>query len=225
MTGEAVRVLIVDDHPLVQTGLKALIDGQPDLHVIDAVGTGEVAVDVAMRMAPDVILMDLQLPGIDGIAATRLIRDAGGEAAIVVLTSFADEDRIIKAFEAGADGYLLKDSEPEEILSGVRAAALGHSPIAPLAARTLVSGRWRGGSVAEIAVMPTDTRVVPDTARLTDRELEVLRLVRAGHANKQVARRLEISEATVKAHLTSIFQRLGVRDRTQAALWAHDHGV
>lgn len=218
---EIIRVLIVDDHPMVQTGLRALIDGQSDLHVIDAVGTGEVAVDVAARTAPDVILMDLQLPGIDGIAATRLIRDGGGNAAIVVLTSFADENRIISAFDAGADGYLLKDSEPEEILSGIRAAAIGHSPIAPKAARALVSGRWRG----DTEPTPEPSVPVPAKTKLTSREIEVLSLVRSGHPNKQIARRLEISEATVKAHLTSIFQRIGVRDRTQAAIWAHENGV
>jgi DNA-binding NarL/FixJ family response regulator len=224
MMSNGIRVLVVDDHPLVQTGLRSLIDGQDDLHVVDAVGTGELAVQAAAELAPDVILMDLQLPGIDGIRATQLIRDQGCAAAIVVLTSFADEERIISAFDAGADGYLLKDSEPDEILSGIRAASAGHSPIAPKAARALVSDRWRGAEGGGQVAAPAPEPAEP-TARLTGREVDVLRLVRSGHANKQIARRLEISEATVKAHLTSIFQRIGVRDRTQAAIWAHEHGV
>jgi DNA-binding NarL/FixJ family response regulator len=222
-----IRVLIVDDHPLVRGGLVSLLDGVDDIDVVAAVETGEDAVTVGQQAQPDVVLMDIQLPGIDGIEATRRLLSGGASMAVVVLTSFSDTERILSSFEAGAVGYLLKDATPDEVLSGVRSAANGDSPIAPRAARALVTSTWRGneegsssgsaghGSGAAQAGQP----------RLTDRELDVLRLVRHGHANKQIARRLAISEATVKAHLTSIFQRIGVRDRTQAALWAHERGL
>ena len=219
-----IRVLVVDDHPLVRGGLVALLDGEDDIEVAAAAETGEEAVLIGRQTEPDVVLMDLQLPGIDGIEATRQLLSGAGRPAVVVLTSFSDTDRIVSAFEAGAVGYLLKDATPQEVLNGVRSAAAGDSPIAPRAARALVSSTWRAkepttrmpGALAESdAAMP----------KLTDRELDVLRLVRHGHANKQIARRLAISEATVKAHMTSIFQRIGVRDRTQAALWAFEHGL
>jgi DNA-binding NarL/FixJ family response regulator len=149
--------------------------------------------------------MDLQMPGIDGVAATRQIVASGAESQVVVLTSFSDSERIVAALDAGAIGYLLKDTEPEELLEGVRAAARGESPLNPRAARQLLTAR------ASTPVLTVD---------LTPRELEVLGLVRQGLANKQIARRLGITERTVKAHLTSTFQRIGVSDRTQAALWA-----
>jgi DNA-binding NarL/FixJ family response regulator len=222
---DVIRVLIVDDHPLVRGGLVSLLDGAPDIEVVAAVETGEEAVVVGRQSDPDVVVMDLQLPGIDGVEATRQLVSVTGRPAVVVLTSFSDTDRILRAFEAGAVGYLLKDATPAEVLAGVRAAAQGESPIAPRAARALVSSTWRATAEAtrSLAVGPSPE---PATGpRLTERELDVLRLVRQGHANKQIARRLSISEATVKAHLTSIFQRIGVRDRTQAALWAFEHGL
>ena len=159
---------------------------------------------------PDVVLMDLQMPNVDGVQATRRIVAADGSAQVVVLTSFSDSERIVAALDAGAVGYLLKDAEPDDLLEGIRAAARGESPLHPRAARQLLTARTasRGG--------PVD---------LTPRETEVLSLVRKGLANKQIARRLGISERTVKAHLTSTFQRIGVADRTQAALWAERHGV
>jgi DNA-binding NarL/FixJ family response regulator len=152
--------------------------------------------------------MDLLMPVLDGTEATRRIVGADPAVRVVVLTSFSDGDRILEALDAGAAGYLLKDAEPEELFRSIRAAARGESPLAPKAATEVLAARrdQRGGA-------------------LTGRELEVLGLVRAGLPNKLIARRLEISEKTVKAHLTSVFQRIGVTDRTQAALWAERHGV
>ena len=166
------------------------------------------AVALAAQSRPDVVLMDLVMPEVDGVEATRRILAAVPGAQVVVRTSFSDRDRIMDALAAGAVGYLLKDVEPADLLAGVRAAARGESPLHPRAARELITAR------AE--------RSGPD---LTAREEEVLRLVRQGLANKQIARRLGISERTVKAHLSSVFQRIGVVDRTQAALWAERHGL
>jgi DNA-binding NarL/FixJ family response regulator len=149
--------------------------------------------------------MDLQMPGMDGVEATREILGEGLGAEVVVLTSFSDSSRIVAALDAGAVGYLLKDADPEDVLDGVRAVSRGESPIHPKVARQLLSSRSEGTA-------PSVT--------LTKREAEVLTLVRDGLANKQIGRRLGISERTVKAHLTSVFQRIGVVDRTQAALWA-----
>jgi len=200
-------VLLVDDHQLVRAGLESLLDTVSDMTVVGAAADGIDAVDLAARTEPDVVLMDLSMPGLDGVEATRQIVGARPETFVVVLTSFSDRERILDALDAGAVGYLLKDAEPSELLRGIRAAARGESPLDPRAARTVLGARL-------------ERRAVRD---LTDREREVLALVAKGLANKQIARSLGISERTVKAHLTSVFQRIGVTDRTSAALWAQRH--
>jgi DNA-binding NarL/FixJ family response regulator len=204
-----IRVLLVDDHAVVRAGLAQLLAGAADIEVVGQAGDGAEAVALARQCRPDVVLMDLQMPGMDGVEATRRIHRLGAGSEVVALTSFSDSERIVAALDAGAVGYLLKDAEPEDVLDGVRAVARGESPIHPRAARQLLVARTRGES----------------GAALTARETEVLRLVGRGLANKQIGRRLGISERTVKAHLTSIFQRIGVADRTQAALWAERHGL
>lgn len=202
MSETRIRVVIVDDHAVLRAGLEQLLAGQPDLEVVGTAASGGEAIELVRELRPDVVLMDLQMPGIDGVAATREIV-AGKLADVLVLTSYSDAERIVGALDAGAMGYLLKDADPDEVLIGIRAVARGESPINPRAARELLGAR----------------RTTP-AAELTPRETEVLVLVRQGLANKQIARRLGISERTVKAHLTSAFQRIGVVDRTQAALWA-----
>lgn len=204
-----IRVLIVDDHAVLRAGLEQLLAAEPDLDVVGKASSGDEAIALARAERPDVVLMDLQMPGTDGVSATRSI--VGEELAdVLVLTSYSDAERIVGALDAGALGYLLKDAEPDEVLQGIRAVARGESPINPRAARELLGSRRTTGTAA---------------ADLTPREREVLALVRQGLANKQIARRLGISERTVKAHLTSTFQRIGVVDRTQAALWAERHGI
>lgn len=203
-----ITVLVVDDHAVVRAGLAQLLAGADDLEVVGTAGDGAEAVELARELTPDVVLMDLQMPGMDGVEATRRVV-ADGLAQVLVLTSYSDAERIVAALAAGAVGYLLKDAEPDDVLAGIRAVARGESPIHPRAARQLLGAR---------AARPTG----PD---LTPRETEVLGLVRAGLANKQIARRLGISERTVKAHLTSVFTRIGVTDRTQAALWAERNGL
>jgi DNA-binding NarL/FixJ family response regulator len=207
--GARIRLLIVDDHPLVRRGLCELFGEEGDIEVVDAVGDGEQAVSVALAEQPDVVLMDVSMPGMDGIEATRRLLAIRPEARVVMLTSFADHERVMEALDSGAVGYILKDAESDELLRGVRAAASGESPLSPRAARALITAR-RGRRPFE---------------ELTGRELDVLKLVARGLSNKQIAWRLAISEKTVKAHMTSIFGRIGVADRTQAALWAQRHGV
>jgi DNA-binding NarL/FixJ family response regulator len=204
-----IRVLIVDDHPLVRSALTQLVGGADEMTVVGTAADGNAAVTAALELGPDVVLMDLEMPGTDGIEATTALRAAASEARVVVLTTFSDRERILGALDAGAVGYLLKDADHEEIIRGIRAAALGDVPLAPRAAREMLTDRTR-------------PRAGPD---LSVRELEVLKLVARGLPNKLIARELEISEKTVKAHLTRVFSQLGVADRTQAALWAQRHLV
>jgi DNA-binding NarL/FixJ family response regulator len=199
-----IRVLIVDDHAIVRTGLSQLLGTADDIELVGAASDGAEAVTMAAELRPDVVLMDLSMPGTDGISATGQIVAADPGVHVLVLTSFSDQARILDALQAGAEGYLLKHSEPEVILAGVREIVAGGSPLDPKAARVLLTNRRSPG---------------PET-KLTDREQEVLDMVGAGLPNKTIARRLGISERTVKAHLTNVYQRLGVTDRTQAALWA-----
>jgi DNA-binding NarL/FixJ family response regulator len=204
-----IRVLIADDHAMVRAGLAQLIATASDMELVGQASDGFEAVDLAGRIDPDVVLMDLAMPNLDGVAATRRIAQAQAGVHIVVLTSFSDRDRILDALDAGADGYLLKDADADELLRGIRAAARGEAPLDPKAARALLASR-------------AARREAPV---LTEREEEVLGLVADGLANKLIAQRLGISEKTVKAHMTAIFQRIDVSNRTQAAAWARDHGL
>jgi DNA-binding NarL/FixJ family response regulator len=199
-----IRVLVAEDHAVVRSGLLQLLENVDEITVVGAAAGGEEAVSIAAAEQPDVVLMDLEMPDIDGIEATRRIRAAQPEVNVVLLTAFSDRERILAAIDAGAVGYLLKDAEPEELVRGLEAAARGESPLSPKAAQALVAARGESGGHPQ----------------LTPREDEVLGLLAEGLPNKLIARRLDISEKTVKAHLTSIFQRIGVTDRTQAALWA-----
>ena len=203
-----IRVVIADDHAVVRSGLESLLDTAGDIAVVGAAADGGEAIELVARVEPDVVLMDLSMPGVDGVAATAAITRAHPDVSVVVLTSFAEPSRITAALEAGAIGYQLKDAAPDELIAAVRAAAAGGAPLDPRAARVLLD---RTAPAAR------------GTAGLSAREREVLRLVVAGLANKQIARRLGIAERTVKAHLTNIFGRIGVTDRTQAALWAQEH--
>jgi len=203
-----IRVLLAEDHSLVRAGLERLLATADDIEVVGGAADGAEAVTLAAETSPDVVLMDLSMPNLDGIEATRAILGENERVQIVILTSLSDRARILAALDAGAVGYLLKDSEPEELIGAVRAAARGESPLDPRAARTVLSAR-----------------ATHERARLSDREREVLQCVAAGMPNKLIARELGISEKTVKAHLTRVFQQIGVTDRTQAALWAKDNLV
>jgi len=198
-----IRVLIADDHPAMREGLGQLLATAADIELAGSAADGEQAVALAAAVRPDVVLMDLEMPLLDGIAATERIRSQLPMTQVVALTSFSDRERILDALDAGAAGYLLKDAEPDELLNGVRAAARGESPLAPKAATAVIAAR---------------EELRPER-ELTPREREVLSMVAEGLPNKLIARRLDISEKTVKSHLTRVFERIGVTDRTQAALW------
>ncbi|HEY6694008.1 MAG TPA: response regulator transcription factor [Solirubrobacteraceae bacterium] len=202
-----IRVLAADDHPLALAGLRQLLAALDDIALVGAAASGEEAVRLAAEHAPDVVLMDLEMPGMDGIQATRELLARRPATAVVVLTSFSDRERILAALDAGAVGYLLKDVEPDELARAIHAAARGQSPLHPRAARELLDQRQELGP------------------QLTAREEEVLALLAHGLPNKLIARRLSISERTVKGHLTHVFERIGVTDRTQAALWARERGL
>lgn len=205
-----ITLVLADDHRVVRVGLEALIGTFDDVELVGSASGGAEAIEMCRALSPDVLLLDLSMPEVDGAMVARGLRDAGVPTRVVIFTSFSDRDGIVRALDAGAVGYLLKDAETTEIQAAIHAAARGEAPLTPRAAMELLRQRQHT-SGQEID--------------LTDRERQVLGLVAAGLANKQIARRLGISEKTVKGHLTNLFQRIGVSDRTQAALWAERTGL
>lgn len=214
MTADPIRVLIVDDHAVVREGLRAFLELQDGIEVAGEAADGADAVKLAAELEPDVILMDLVMPRLDGVGAMRALRDRASRSRVIVLTSFLDDERLLPAVQAGADGYLLKDVEPAELAAAIRTAQAGEAMIAPTVAgrllRTLAGPR---------------TANSPDAEQLTRRELEVLRLIAAGRSNKRIAFELGIAEKTVKTHVGHLLSKLGMTDRTQAALYAVQSGL
>ena len=206
-----VRILIADDHRLFAEALRAILDAEPSVDVVGLAASGAEAVRQSAELEPDIVLMDMSMPGLDGIDATRAVLLVRPSTKVIMLTSFSENARIMAALDVGAVGYLLKDAEPEDIIKALRDAAAGGVPLSPKAARALLPGNRPSGNA--------------DSNALSAREREVLSLVAVGLPNKSIARRLTISEKTVKAHLTRVFTVLGVSDRTSAALWAQRHGV
>ena len=203
-----ITVLVVDDHELGRVGVSSLLEADAEMRVIGIAASGQEAIALAAQHTPDVALVDLVMPDMDGIETTRRLLAAHPSCRVLALTSLADSQRVRDAIDAGAVGYLLKDTPPTALIDAVRVAARGDWPIDPRAARALLAdGRARSAGPS-----------------LSDRETEVLRLLTEGLANRQIGRKLGISERTVKAHLTRVFEKLGVQDRTQAALWAQRHG-
>jgi DNA-binding NarL/FixJ family response regulator len=204
-----IRVAVADDHGVVRDGLAGVIAAQPDMELVATAADGTEAVAICRSSAPDVVLMDLEMPILDGIEATRAILAEAPGTVVLVLTSFSDRRRITGALDAGAVGYLLKDASAEEVLRGIRTAAEGGSPLDPRAARSLL-----------------EAKNAPDPlAGISPREREVFGQLLDGMPNKLIARQLGISEKTVKSHLTSIFRQIGVTDRVQAILWAERQGL
>jgi len=205
---DKIRLLIVDDHPVVRDGLHGMLDGQPDFEVVGEAGDGSEAVNLTETLKPDIVLMDLRMPVMDGVAALGEIKAHSPQVQVLVLTTYDSDADILPAIEAGAAGYLLKDSSRQELYDGIRAAARGETVLAPAVAARLV-GKMRA----------------PAEEQLSGREVEVLQLVAEGKSNGEIAAQLHISQATVKSHLVNIFGKLGVSDRTAAVTAALRKGI
>jgi DNA-binding NarL/FixJ family response regulator len=213
-----ITVLIVDDQPLQRLGFRMLLESNPDTEVVGEAGNGVEAVRRTTDLHPDVVLMDVRMPGMDGIEATRRIVEAGGRSRILMLTTFDLDEYAHAALRAGASGFLLKDAHPEELLAGIRAVAGGDAVIAPALTRRLLDtfAHHLGG-----AAPVTDPRL----ATLTDREREILVAIGNGWTNGEIAERLVLSESTVKTHVGRVLAKVGARDRIQAVIFAYDHGL
>src|SRR5512142_1127343 len=211
---DIIRVILVDDHNLVRMGLKAYLSTLPDIQVVGEAGTGEEAVRLAAGLAPDVVLMDLVMPGMDGVEATRQVRKISPSTQVIILTSYHEDEHIFPAIRAGALSYVLKDIDPDELAEAVRRAHANEAILNPRIAARLVK-EMRGGQ-AEGPNPFSD---------LTERELDVLREIAAGKNNREIADSLVISEKTVKTHITNILSKLHLADRTQAAVYAWQEGI
>lgn len=205
---QTIRILIADDHAIVREGLRALISGKPDMELVGEAADGDQAIAQARSLWPDMILMDLRMPRTDGLAAIRQIRQENPQARIVVLSSFGEEDQVLAAIHAGALGYLLKESSPQELIEAVRCVNRGESSLHPAVARKLI-----------LRFGPTQ-KVVPEVEVLTERELAVLKLVARGLPNAAIAEKLSVNEGTVRVYVTNILGKLHLENRTQAALYA-----
>jgi DNA-binding NarL/FixJ family response regulator len=214
-----IRVLIADDHAVVRQGLCTFIDLQEDMQVVGEGTTGVEAVELAQRLQPDVILLDLAMPEMDGLEATRKILESNPSAHILILTSFGEDDKVFPAIRAGAQGYLLKDIQPNDLLQAVREANQGKAQLHPEIAKKLMS------AVADQGAPESASQARPPIADLTERELEVLRWIAGGLNNREIAEKMVISEKTVKTHVSNLLGKLDLEDRTQAAIWALKHGL
>jgi two-component system, NarL family, response regulator LiaR len=212
--GQKISVLIVDDHPIVRQGLRTLLELQDDISVAGEAVNGKIAVDLTIHLKPDVVLMDLLMPEMDGIEATREICALGQGTRVIALTSFVEDDKVILAIQAGAVSFLLKDVSPDDLIEAIRAVYHGEARLHPTVVRKLMN---------QVASQPgTPQRIAPD---LTGRELDVLRLVAEGMSNREIADQLVISEKTVKTHISNLLSKLSVEDRTRLAIYAIKKGL
>ncbi|AWB87440.1 response regulator [Mycetocola zhujimingii] len=218
----ATRVLLADDHEMVRAGFRIILGSQPDLEIVGEAATGADALALARELNPDVVCMDVQMPGMDGLEATRQITADGALAsAVLILTTFDRDDYLFEALSAGASGFLLKNSTPEQLIDAVRVVAAGDALLSPAVTRRVIE---RFGAPGET---DAGTAAAPPSAleSLTDREAEVLQLVAQGLSNAEIARDLFVGEATVKSHVSKVLQKLGLRDRIQAVVWAYENRV
>ena len=211
--GTTARILLVDDHPMMRRGLRDLLELENDLEVVAEAGNGEDAIALAQQTEPDLILMDLNMPGSDGLETTRRMRDVDIDARIVMFTVSDEQGHVLEALRNGADGYLLKDMDAEQLIEQIRLAATGRMALSPELTQVLAEA---------IRVRPKPTGQVPFSS-LTKREKEVLRQIAKGQSNKMIARKLGITEGTVKVHVKNLLHKLGLRSRVEAAVWVLEH--
>jgi DNA-binding NarL/FixJ family response regulator len=212
-----VRVVIADDQTLVRVGFRMILDARDEIEVVGEAEDGAEAATLVRDLVPDVVLMDVRMPGVDGIEATRRIVASGSATRIVMLTTYDLDEYVFAALRAGASGFMLKDVRPAELVEGIRVVARGDALLAASVTRRLLDRL--------VATLPDPARVPPDLGRLTEREVEVLRLVAAALSNAEIAGRLFLSEPTVKTHVSSVLRKLALRDRVQAAVYAYDVGL
>ncbi|MFF1560142.1 response regulator [Streptomyces sp. NPDC058279] len=212
MADPLIRVLLVDDHQVVRRGLRTFLEVQEDIEVVGEAADGEEGIARAEELRPDVILMDVKMPGTDGIEALRRLRDLANPARVLVVTSFTEQRTVVPALRAGAAGYVYKDIDPDALAGAIRSVHAGHVLLQPEVAEALLAQEDQPSSS-------------PRAGALTDREREVLSLIADGRANREIARALVLSEKTVKTHVSNILMKLDLSDRTQAALWAVRHGI
>ncbi|MEU3558564.1 response regulator transcription factor [Kitasatospora sp. NPDC006786] len=222
MTTAPIRVLLADDEPMIRAGLRAVLTTDPGIEIVAETGDGREAVELVRRHRPDVAVLDIRMPGTDGITAAAEIRRNGLASGVLMLTTFGEDDYILRALSGGANGFLIKSGEPEELLAGVHAVAAGAAYLSPKVAARVVAHLAATG-----AGHPADRRAGAreQVAALTTRERDVLTLIAAGLSNGRIARRLGVVEGTVKAHVSSILARLGVANRAAAAVLAHEAGL
>jgi DNA-binding NarL/FixJ family response regulator len=213
----AIRVLIVDDQALVRAGFRMILEAQPDIDVVGEAENGLTAIDAARSLRPDVVLMDIRMPGLDGIEATRRLTAMGSSAHVVILTTYDLDEYVFDALAAGATGFLLKHVPPEELVHGVRIAAGGESLLAPSVTRRLIEEFARQRSQVHVPSKAMDS--------LTDRERDVLKLLARGRSNPEIAAELHVGEATVKTHVAHVLDKLDLRDRVQAVILAYEVGL
>ncbi len=209
--------MVVDDQPVVRAGFAAIVDAEPDLEVVGEAADGSAAIELAGRLQPDVVLMDIRMPGVDGLTATARLTADGGGPRVLVLTTFDQDAYVFEALRVGASGFLLKDAEPAELLAAVRVVAAGDAMLAPSVTRRLIDAFAHGA--------PAEPQPDPRLTALTARELEVLTRIAAGLSNAEIAAALGVATGTVKAHVNALLAKLGVRDRVQATILAYDLGL
>jgi len=216
-----IRILLVDDHAVVRQGLRTLMELQADMEVVGEGSNGNEAVEMAARCKPDVIVLDLVMPGMDGIEATRKILECSPRSRVLILTSFGEDDKIFPAIRAGAQGYLLKDIQPHDLIQAVREMHQGKNQLHPD-----IAGRLMSAVAGDASGRPPQADPLPkDMQGLTEREREVLDLIARGLSNREIAEKMVISEKTVKTHVSNLLDKLGLQDRTRAAIWALKHGL
>jgi DNA-binding NarL/FixJ family response regulator len=215
-----IRVLLVDDQPLLRTGFRMILSAEPDLAIVGEAGDGASGVEAARKLKPDVVLMDIRMPGMDGIQATRALAGPGVEDPIkvLILTTFGLDEYVVEALRAGASGFLLKDAPPEDLVEAIKIVAAGEALLAPSITRRLLDR-------VATRLPPATDAAIPALAELTEREMEVLKLVARGLSNAEIAEKLVVSETTVKTHVSRVLAKLDLRDRVQAVILAYESGL